>query len=165
MSPAGFQLGSSPINLCEHGWQFKPLDHHGRFYVNVIILTNRDCWKGQGCFSIPHSNTFKGSRAEWPLGTAAVLEETKISHCWSFLAETTLYNSRSWSFLLGTTKNEVVSFRISEKQEMTKFISTISESRILFIVTWLLQLAHCTSPKVFQVSGLYHLHTFVNCWD
>ena len=38
----------------------------------------------------------------------------------------------SWSFLLDTTRNEVVSFWITEKREMTKVVSTISEVKSNF---------------------------------
>ena len=46
-----------------------------------------------------------------------------------YFSDPTLNKRRSWSVFLGTTRNEVVSFRISEKQETTKVVSTISASR------------------------------------
>ena len=42
-------------------------------------------------------------------------------------ANMTLNEGRFWSFLLDTTRNEVISFQISEKRETTKVVSTISE--------------------------------------
>ena len=54
-----------------------------------------------------------------------------------FRAETKRNKHRFFSFLLGTTRNEVVSFCFSEKQELPKVVSTFSALRCSNIRGWL----------------------------
>ena len=47
-----------------------------------------------------------------------------------YFSDRTLNEHCSWLVFLGTTRNEVVSFWISEKRETTKVVSTFSASQI-----------------------------------